>query len=153
MFGLFEMLDDAFFDGDIKKGCNDAATGLVTLAAIPVVGLASLAGVTLGLSMIPLAVGGLLLADGFDLHLFGCNHKAPLIQQKTTQRRNWSDYQFKVGALRAETALRKGVPHQVVFAEIRKHYKMPPGACPEGVIKSLNSFGCTHLVHYIRQGS
>lgn len=147
------MLDDAFFDGDIKKGCNDVATGFVTLTAIPVVGLASLAGVTLGLSMIPLAVGGLLLADGFDLHLFGCNHKAPLIQQKTTQRGNWSDYQFKVGALRAETALRKGVSHQVVFAEIRKHYKMPPGACPEGVIKSLNSFECTHLVYYIRQGA
>jgi len=153
MFGVFEMLDDAFFDGEIKKGCNDAAMGLVTLAAIPAVGLASLAGVTLGIATIPLAVGGLLLADGFGLHLFGCSKDAPLIQQKPTKRGGWTMTQFNNGALRAEAALRKGVPHQIVFAEIRKHYVMHPGACPEKTIKHLNSLGCTHLVHYIRQGA
>lgn len=111
------------------------------------------ASVALGCTILPLALGGALLAEGFGLHLFGCDRRDPLIQKAATKSGKWSSKAYQAGALRAESALRQGVPPEIVFQEIRKHYKINKGGVgQEGAISHLEKLGCTHLVHYIRLG-
>ena len=140
MFNLFDDLLDTFDNVmfNDRKIRND---------------FADFAGIALGCAILPLALGGALLAEGFGLHLFGCDRSAPLIQNSPTKRGNWSNKTYREGALRAESALRQGIPPEIVFQEIRKHYTINKGGVgQEGAISDLEKMGCTHLVHNIRLG-
>ena len=110
-------------------------------------------GIALGCAILPLALSGLILAEGFGLHLFGCDRKAPLIQKTPTKRGKWSNEVYREGALRAEAALRQGIPPEIVFQEIRKHYNINKyGKGQEDALSNLEKMGCIHLVHNIRLG-
>lgn len=151
MFGLFDIFEEVVDDGLRMTGSVIGSAAAVV--AMPLMGAAALVGITVGMAMLPLAVGGTMLAEGFGLHLFGCRRDAPLVQKKPTVRGNWSNEQFNNGALRAEAALRQDIPPEIVFAEIRKHYNMPRGNISPKLIARVEDLGCTHLAHHMRAGA